>query len=109
MNRYRKFIIFGFAVVSVVVFNRLPYLNLVFTPSFNIFALATIGILVFQVKPKFTIALVLVAFVIAAFLRLFGEYQGLETIGNFIYGILFVGLLQSIVSFLREQKKDVPK
>lgn len=57
-------------------------------------------------KGNYLIIFGLLLFLPAFFIRLTGEGQISEGIGNIIYGAFFIGLILKMIHFFREEKKQ---
>ena len=77
--------------------SRLPYLNLFITKQLLIFLVLTLTLVVFRISTRKIILLALAFLVIAIPFFLLKRFEVAESIGNFAYGVLFLGVLKFIL------------
>ena len=95
-SRYKIYtlLVLGFSLIMI---SRLPYLNLFITKQLLIFLVLTLTLVVFRISTRKIILLALAFLVIAIPFFLLKRFEVAESIGNFAYGILFLGVLKFIL------------
>ena len=95
-SRYKIYtlLVLGFILIMI---SRLPYLNLFITKQLLIFLMLTLALVVFRISAMKVNLLALVFLVIAIPFFLLKRFEVAESIGNFAYGILFLGVLKFIL------------
>ena len=95
-SRYKIYtlLVLGFSLIMI---SRLPYLNLFITKQLLIFLMLTLALVVFRISAMKVNLLALVFLVIAIPFFLLKRFEVAESIGNFAYGILFLGVLKFIL------------
>ena len=95
-SRYKIYtlLVLGFSLIMI---SRLPYLNLFITKQLLIFLVLTLTLIVFRISARKVIFLVLVFLSIAIPFFLLKRFEVAESIGNFAYGVLFLGVLKFIL------------
>ena len=95
-SRYKIYtlLVLGFSLIMI---SRLPYLNLFITKQLLIFLMLTLALVVFRISAMKVNLLALVFLVIAIPFFLLKRFEVAESIGNFAYGVLFLGVLKFIL------------
>jgi len=95
-SRYKIYtlLVLGFSLIMI---SRLPYLNLFITKQLLIFLVLTLTLVVFRISTRKIILLALAFLVIAIPFFLLKRFEVAESIGNFAYGVLFLGVLKFIL------------
>lgn len=95
-NRYKVFSLLAL-VFMLLMISRAPYINLFFTKHLLTFMTVVLALLIFKLSGKKVIFLALIIIVIAIPFLLFKRFGVADSLGNFAYGILFLGVLRFIL------------
>lgn len=92
-------------IISILLFGLtfLPYLNLIFSVSLSVYLVSIAAIFIFRINGERTILWGIILFSVAAFFTLLGNNSLAEKIGNYIYGIIFFGILQLTFLLFKEK------
>lgn len=69
-----------------------------------VYLISIATIFIFRIRGERTILWGIILFPVAAIVTLLGNYSLAEMIGNYIYGIIFFGVLQLTFSLFKEQR-----
>jgi len=98
-----------FLLILFVVLNflsELPYLNLILGKTFIFFLLWLVSIFLFKLSGRFSIKAALVLLCFCPFLLILKKEKLAEEIGNLVYGLLLTGVIQELITYLREEKSE---
>lgn len=95
-RRYR-IPLFFLLVLLIILFSNAPYVNLLFSYFFIIFISLLITPFVLDIDAKYFFILSMIFFVIA-FIVWFSDREFAEVIGNYIFIVLFSGVLKAYFS-----------
>lgn len=96
LRRYR-IPIFILAVILLVVFSKAPYINLFFNTYLIIFMSVILAPIILDIDDKPLFALAIVLFILTLILW-FSDRDGAEAMTNYIYVVLFSGVIKTIFS-----------
>jgi len=90
--------IFLFLIISVLLtaLSSAPYFNLLLTKELLIFLLFILGLIIF-VSMRKLIFIAIALLILALPLILIKEYESAEVLGNFVYGVLLIGIIKAIL------------
>jgi hypothetical protein len=94
--RHRIFLI-ALSVLVLFSLPLIPYINLYINKDFSIFAVTASVLVIFNVPFKKIILIIMSIFVLALLLQLIGEVERAELLGNYIYVVLFIGVVSEIL------------
>lgn len=96
-----NFLAIGFLALSLI--GTLPYLNLLFTPLFNLGVTFVLFTIIFKVKGESIFKLLIFLFPITALTQIIGLEIVTEDIGNLVYFLIFYGLIRMSFSLKGEE------
>ncbi len=97
-NRF-KIIRFLIAAIFLRLFSAVPYLNLIISPEYVYYLMVIAGILIFNIKVSGLIISAIFLFIVSFGFFAMGTVEIAESVGNFIYVILFFGALKAIFAY----------
>ena len=97
LERRYKLPFFVFVTTAILVFSNAPYINLVMNSYLSIFIVILLAPLIIDINiaPLFIMA---VALFVIAIIWWFIDPYGAEIIGNYIFIILFAGIVKALFS-----------
>lgn len=84
---------------------ELPYVNLFLSSSFIVLFLIFWSFILFRIPSQFLFKLCLFLLFICSVFLLMGVGDEAGTLGNLIYGLLFFGVTQELIDFLKKDQK----
>lgn len=98
-----------FLLILFIILNflsGLPYLNLVLSKTFIFLLLWLISIFLFKLSGQSSIKVALVLLCFCPLLLILKQEKLAEEIGNLVYGLLLIGVIQELITYLREEKSE---
>lgn len=92
-NRF-KIIRFLVTATFLKLFSSVPYLNLIVSPEYVYYLIVIAIALIFEIRVFVLVYVVFVLFILAFVFYLAGSIDAAESLGNFIYVILFYTVLR---------------
>lgn len=84
----------------------LPFFNLIFNKAVIFVLLGLASIFLFKLSSRFFIKSGLILLCFCPFLVIIKRENLVEGIGNLIYGLLLIGIIQKFITYLREEKSE---
>lgn len=102
LNRY-NILLFCLLLFIAIFSPSLPYLNLYLSKNIAIFFAVASFMVVFNINIKYIFLLVVFLFLVAMLFLFLGESESAELLGNYVYGFLFIGVLQYLFKVGRKE------
>lgn len=103
-ERYLKISFLLNIVVILYFLDRIPYINLIFTPTINLVVLLILFSQLFKLQEMTVFRIIVVLFMVAGILQVIGLPSIAEQIGDWIYFAALYGLGMIMVSLLKKAK-----
>lgn len=104
---HKNFLIVSLAIIfAISIASRIPYLNIIFTPSITIIVYWLIIIVSFRLTEKISLRLVLILVFLTQIAILLSQEYLAEEFGNAIFFILLIGFLQIFWSYIKNIKLE---
>jgi hypothetical protein len=97
-----QFLFLLISFVSLTFLSELSYLNLFLVRSFIFFLLWLFSIFLFKLSGRFSVKLALFLLCLGSLLSIIKREKLAEGMGNLIYEILLIGVIQEIAGYFKE-------